>query len=159
MPGQGVKNGKKGLPRVDRTPKMYIGGKQVRPDGYYTQAVLSPKGELIGQVGDGNRKDIREAVEAAHAAHTAKPGWAMRHGYNRSQILYFIGENLDARRRGICAAPRGDDRPLAASRRRRRWRRLSSGYSPTRPGRTSTAGRCRRPRCAASPWASTSRWV
>ena len=92
-----MRNGKKGL-AVDRTPKMYIGGKQVRPDGNYTQAVFSPKGELIGQVGDGNRKDIREAVEAAHAAHTAKPGWAMRHGYNRSQILYFIGENLDARR-------------------------------------------------------------
>lgn len=87
-----------GLPSVDRTPKMYIGGKQVRPDGNYTRAVLNPKGEIIGQVGDGNRKDIRDAVEAAHAAHTAKPGWAMRHGYNRSQILYFIGENLDARR-------------------------------------------------------------
>lgn len=84
--------------RIDRTPKMYIGGKQVRPDGAYTRAVLSPKGEAIGQVGDGNRKDIRDAVEAAHAAHTASPGWAMRHGYNRSQILYFIAENLDARR-------------------------------------------------------------
>ncbi len=85
-------------PHVDRTPKLYIGGKQVRPDGYYTRAVLSPKGAVLGQVGDGNRKDIRDAVEAAHAAHTAKPGWAMRHGYNRSQILYFIAENLDARR-------------------------------------------------------------
>ena len=86
-----------GIPDVDRTPKMYIGGKQVRPDGNYTRAVLSPRGELVGQVGDGNRKDIRDAVEAAHAAHLAKPGWAMRHGYNRSQILYFIGENLQAR--------------------------------------------------------------
>ena len=85
------------LPRVDRTPKMYIGGKQVRPDGAYTLTVLSAKGKIIGQVGDGNRKDIRDAVEAAHAAHLAKPGWAMRHGYNRSQILYFIAENLDAR--------------------------------------------------------------
>ncbi len=85
------------LPRVDRTPKMYIGGKQVRPDGHYTLAVKNLKDEVIGQVGDGNRKDIRDAVEAAHAAHTAKPGWAMRHGYNRSQILYFIAENLDAR--------------------------------------------------------------
>ncbi|MGB7873774.1 MAG: aldehyde dehydrogenase family protein [Anaerolineales bacterium] len=85
------------LPRVDRTPKMYIGGKQVRPDGAYTITVLGAKGEIVGQVGDGNRKDIRDAVEAAHAAHTAKPGWAMRHGYNRSQILYFIAENLDAR--------------------------------------------------------------
>jgi aldehyde dehydrogenase (NAD+) len=84
-------------PHVDRTPKMYIGGKQVRPDGNYTLAVKNKKGEVIGQVGDGNRKDIRDAVEAAHAAHLAKPGWAMRHGYNRSQILYFIAENLDAR--------------------------------------------------------------
>ena len=85
-------------PPIDRTPKMYIGGKQVRPDGAYTHAVLGPHGELAGQVGDGNRKDIRDAVEAAHAAHTASPGWAMRHGYNRAQILYFIAENLDARR-------------------------------------------------------------
>jgi aldehyde dehydrogenase (NAD+) len=77
---------------------MYIGGKQIRPDGNYTYAVYGPKGKLIGQVGDGNRKDIRDAVEAAHAAHTAKPGWSMRHGYNRSQILYFIAENLEARR-------------------------------------------------------------
>ncbi len=87
----------KSLPRVDRTPKMYIGGKQVRPDGAYTIAVLGADGKEIGQVGDGNRKDIRDAVEAAHAAHQAKPGGAMRHGYNRSQILYFIAENLDAR--------------------------------------------------------------
>jgi len=86
------------IPAIDRTPKMYIGGKQVRPDGYYTRPVLGPKGELIGQVGDGNRKDIRNAVEAAHAANLSKPGWAMRHGYNRSQILYFIAENLYTRR-------------------------------------------------------------
>jgi aldehyde dehydrogenase (NAD+) len=76
---------------------MYIGGKQVRPDGNYSRSIVGPKGELVGQVGDGNRKDVRDAVEAAHGAHLAKPGWAMRHGYNRSQILYFIAENLDAR--------------------------------------------------------------
>jgi aldehyde dehydrogenase (NAD+) len=97
MPTGDGRNGKE-IPTVDRTPKMYIGGKQARPDGNYTRAVQGPKGDIVGQVGDGNRKDIRNAVEAAHAAHTAKPGWAMRHGYNRSQILYFIGENLDARR-------------------------------------------------------------
>ncbi len=93
----GKKAGGKHVPTIDRTPKMYIGGKQARPDGNYTQAVLNPDGEIIGQVGDGNRKDIRNAVEAAHAAHLAKPGWAMRHGHNRAQILYFIGENLNAR--------------------------------------------------------------
>ncbi len=93
QPGVARANGH--LPPVDRTPKMYIGGKQVRPDGAYTSSVLSAKGKFIGQVGDGNRKDIRDAVEAAHKARTS--GWAMRHGYNRSQILYFIAENLDAR--------------------------------------------------------------
>jgi aldehyde dehydrogenase (NAD+) len=93
-PGVARANGHS-LPLVDRTPKMYIGGKQVRPDGAYTSSVLSAKGKLVGQVGDGNRKDIRDAVEAAHKARTS--GWAMRHGYNRSQILYFIAENLDAR--------------------------------------------------------------
>ena len=82
---------------------MYIGGKQVRPDGAYTIAVIGADGKVIGQVGDGNRKDIRDAVEAAHAAHLAKPGWAMRHGYNRSQILYFIAENLDRAQCGICS--------------------------------------------------------
>jgi aldehyde dehydrogenase (NAD+) len=84
-------------PSVDRTPKMYIGGKQVRPDGAYTITVLGAKGKIVGQVGDGNRKDVRNAVEAAHAAHLSKPGWAMRHGFNRSQILFFIAENLDTR--------------------------------------------------------------
>jgi aldehyde dehydrogenase (NAD+) len=88
------KNGRS-MPTVDRTPKMYIGGKQVRPDGHYTLSVIGAKEKIFGQVGDGNRKDIRNAVEAAHKARTS--GWAMRHGYNRSQILYFIAENLDAR--------------------------------------------------------------
>ena len=94
QPGVARANGHS-LPLIDRTPKMYVGGKQVRPDGAYTTTILSAKGKIVGQVGDGNRKDIRNAVEAAHKARTS--GWAMRHGFNRSQILYFIAENLDAR--------------------------------------------------------------
>ncbi len=112
LPNGKTTHGKDGL-RVDRTPKMYVGGKQVRPDGNYTRPVLNPKGELVGQVGDGNRKDIRNAVEAAHAAHTAKPGWAMRHGFNRSQILYFIGENLRCPRRRVRPPDSGNDWRLA----------------------------------------------
>ncbi len=82
-----------GLPPVDHTTKLYIGGKQKRPDGEYSRPVLSPDGHEIGQVGDGNRKDIRDAVEAAHAA----KGWADRSPYNRAQILYYIAENLAIR--------------------------------------------------------------
>ncbi len=82
-----------GLPAVDRTPKLYIGGKQARPDSGYSRTVYGPDGQAIGEVGDGNRKDIRNAVEAAHKA----AGWANATGHNRAQILYYIAENLDAR--------------------------------------------------------------
>jgi aldehyde dehydrogenase (NAD+) len=51
---------------VDRTAKLYIGGKQARPDGDYSYPVLDPKGKLAGYAGDSNRKDVRNAVEAAH---------------------------------------------------------------------------------------------
>jgi aldehyde dehydrogenase (NAD+) len=78
---------------IDRTAKMYIGGKQARPDSGYSQPIYSPKGKLLGHVGIGNRKDIRNAVEAAHAA----KGWAKTTAYNRAQVLYFIAENLTAR--------------------------------------------------------------
>ncbi len=79
---------------IDRTAKLYIGGGQKRPDGNYTRPVLSPSGKLVGQVGDGNRKDIRNAVEAAHKA----KNWAYYAPHNRAQILYYIAENLSARR-------------------------------------------------------------
>jgi aldehyde dehydrogenase (NAD+) len=78
---------------LDRTAKMYIGGKQARPDSGYSQPVYGPRGHLLGHVGIGNRKDIRNAVEAAHAAR----GWAKATAYNRAQVLYFIAENLSAR--------------------------------------------------------------
>lgn len=78
---------------IDRTPKLYIGGKQVRPDGGYSKPVYDRKGQLLGQVPIANRKDIRNAVEAAEAA----SGWARTTGHLRAQILYYIGENLSAR--------------------------------------------------------------
>jgi aldehyde dehydrogenase (NAD+) len=82
------------LPSVDRTPKLFIGGKQARPDSGYSRVILGANGKRVGEVGEGNRKDVRNAVEAAHAA--AK-GWARSTAHLRAQILYYIGENLDAR--------------------------------------------------------------
>ncbi|MFA9229316.1 MAG: aldehyde dehydrogenase family protein [Microgenomates group bacterium] len=82
-----------GVEGIDRTAKLFVAGKQARPDGGYSRSVLSPKGKLLGHVGIGNRKDIRNAVEAAHAA----KGWAKATGHNRAQILYYIAENLSAR--------------------------------------------------------------
>jgi aldehyde dehydrogenase (NAD+) len=82
------------LPSIDRTPKLFIGGKQTRPDQGYSRRILSPSGELVGESPEGNRKDIRNAVEAAQKAAS---GWARATGHNRGQILYYIAENLSAR--------------------------------------------------------------
>jgi aldehyde dehydrogenase (NAD+) len=80
-------------PEIDRTAKLYIGGRQVRPDGGYSNAACDASGRVIGQVPAGNRKDIRNAVEAARAAE----GWSGATAHNRSQVLYFLAENLTAR--------------------------------------------------------------
>jgi aldehyde dehydrogenase (NAD+) len=81
------------LPAIDRTPKLYIGGKQVRPDSGYSLPVVSAAGHRIGEVGHGNRKDVRNAVEAAHQA----VGWARATAHQRAQVLYYLAENLAAR--------------------------------------------------------------
>ena len=81
------------LPLLDRTPKLYIGGKQTRPDSGYSLEVRSTLGAIIGEIGEGNRKDIRNAVEAAHAAHS----WSATTGHARAQVLYYLAENLSAR--------------------------------------------------------------
>jgi len=78
---------------LDRTAKLYIGGKQTRPDGGYSKAVFGPKGALLGQVSLANRKDARNAVEAMNTAR----GWSGTTGHQRAQILYYIAENLSAR--------------------------------------------------------------
>lgn len=78
---------------LDRTAKMYVGGKQARPDSGYSTPVWGAKGQLLGHVGQGSRKDIRNAVEAARAA----KGWARTTAHNRAQVIYYIAENLSAR--------------------------------------------------------------
>ena len=79
---------------IDRTVKLYIGGKQARPDSGYSMEVRNTNGQLLGEVGLGNRKDIRNAVEAARKA----VGWAKTTAHNRAQVLYYMAENLSQRR-------------------------------------------------------------
>ncbi len=81
------------MPAIDRTAKLYIGGRQTRPDGGYSLEILDYRGRAAGDVARGNRKDARNAVEAALAT-----GWARTTAHLRAQILYYLGENLDARR-------------------------------------------------------------
>ncbi|MGJ8597823.1 aldehyde dehydrogenase family protein [Sulfitobacter sp.] len=78
---------------IDRTAKLYIGGKQSRPDSGYSTPVWAKNGTLLGHVPDASRKDVRNAVEAAQSA----KGWSKTTGHTRAQILYFIAENLAAR--------------------------------------------------------------
>lgn len=74
----------------DQTVKLYIGGKQVRPDSGYSLPVYGKSGVQIGEAPLGNRKDVRNAVEAAHQA----SGWGRTSGSARAQVLYYIAENL-----------------------------------------------------------------
>jgi aldehyde dehydrogenase (NAD+) len=80
-------------PTIDRTVKLYIGGKQARPDSGYSVEVRGKNGKLLGESPLGNRKDIRNAVEAARKAES----WARTTAHNRAQVLYYIAENLSQR--------------------------------------------------------------
>ena len=80
--------------RIDRTRKLLIGGRQRRPDGGYSLTVLGPSGTPIAESPRGNRKDVRNAVEAAAKAREA---WGRSSGHHRAQILYFMAENFAVR--------------------------------------------------------------
>jgi aldehyde dehydrogenase (NAD+) len=80
-------------PAIDRTVKLYVGGKQARPDSGYSMEVRGADGRLLGESPLGNRKDIRNAVEAARKAEA----WGKATAHNRAQVLYYIAENLSQR--------------------------------------------------------------
>ncbi len=82
-----------GTPTIDRTAKLYVGGKQARPDGGHSFTVRGPDGAPLGQAGLGNRKDVRNAVEAAGKA----GAWGAATAHNRAQVLFYVAENLAAR--------------------------------------------------------------
>jgi aldehyde dehydrogenase (NAD+) len=84
-------------PPIDRTVKLYIGGKQARPDSGYSAEVRGGDGRLLGEAPLGNRKDIRNAVEAARKAEA----WAKATAHHRAQVLYYVAENLSQRSQEI----------------------------------------------------------
>ncbi len=83
------------LSGIDRTAKNYVGGRQARGDSGYSRQVFGVDGSLVGAVADGNRKDIRNAVEAARKG----LGWGSKPAHLRAQILFYLAENLDYRRK------------------------------------------------------------
>ncbi len=81
----------KGAAGVDRTHKLFVGGKQARADSGYSFRAPGVQA-AAGEFARANRKDVRNAVEAANAA---QPKWgAAGSAPLRAQILYYLAENL-----------------------------------------------------------------
>lgn len=79
--------------RVDKTLKMYVGGKFIRSESGRTMPIRSIDGRTV-QAPRGSRKDLRDAVKTARGA---QAGWAAATAYNRGQILYRLAEILEDR--------------------------------------------------------------
>lgn len=80
---------------ITKTPKPYVGGAFIRSESGRTYPLADARGNFFAHIPQCTRKDLRNAVEAAAKA---GPGWARRTAYNRGQILYRLGEMLEARR-------------------------------------------------------------
>jgi len=78
---------------IDQTPKLYIGGKQKRPDSGYSFPFYSHRNEFICDISRSNRKDVRNSVEEASKAFSKQLS-----NFNRSQILFYLAENLSQRK-------------------------------------------------------------
>ena len=79
---------------IDRTPKLYIGGKQKRPDSGYSFSSYDAQNNFICDVPNANRKDVRDTVEVA-----SKAVGKSSTNFNRAQILYYLAENLQDRKK------------------------------------------------------------
>ena len=123
---------------LDRTAKLYVGGKQARPDGGYSRAVWAPKGALLGHASLANRKDVRNAVEAANAARVLGP----HHGPRPRPDPLLPGREPLRPRRRVRPPHRRPDRPgRARPRSRPRSDRLFRCGRLGRQGRRPRRGR------------------
>ena len=80
---------------IAKTYKLFINGSFPRSESGRTFSVVDSQGELIANVSQASRKDLREAVRAARSAQNA---WASRTAYNRGQILYRVAEMIESRK-------------------------------------------------------------
>ena len=79
---------------VDKTYKIYIGGKFPRTESGRYFPLTDDDGVVIANMCRGSRKDFRNAVVAARGAFS---GWSAASAYLRGQILYRIAEMLEGR--------------------------------------------------------------
>ncbi len=80
---------------VKKTYKLFINGAFPRSESGRTYQVKSAQGAFAANPCLASRKDLRDAVVAARAAHSE---WSSATAYNRGQILYRIAEMLEGRR-------------------------------------------------------------
>lgn len=80
---------------IPKTYKLYINGQFPRSERGRVLAQQDAGGSFMANYAWATRKDFRNAMVAARAAHT---GWSGRTAFNRSQILYRIAETLADRR-------------------------------------------------------------
>ena len=97
---------------VTKTPKPYVGGAFIRSESGRTFPLQDAAGRFFANVPQCTRKDLRNAVEAAAKS---GPGWAKRTACNRGQILYRLGEMLEARRPEMIATLIGFGAPRAGA--------------------------------------------
>jgi len=86
---------------ITKTPKVYVGGAFIRSESARTFPLKDAAGNFFANIPQCTRKDLRNAVEAAAKA---GPGWAKRTAYNRGQIIYRLGEMLEARQADMADA-------------------------------------------------------
>ena len=79
---------------VKKTYKLFINGAFARSESGRVFEVSAKNGDFIANPALASRKDLRDAVSAARAAHS---GWSKATAYNRGQILYRIAEMLEGR--------------------------------------------------------------
>jgi len=85
---------------IQKTYKLYIGGKFPRSESGRFYAINDSKGNLIANMCLASRKDFRNAVVIAR---NAQSSWANSSALNKGQILYRIAEMLEGRKEQFIA--------------------------------------------------------
>ena len=79
---------------VNKTYKLFIGGAFPRSESGRVYEIKGANKKFIANPSLASRKDLRDAVVAAKAAHS---GWANATAFNRGQILYRVAEIMQGR--------------------------------------------------------------
>ncbi len=85
---------------INKTYKLYIGGKFPRTESGRYYPLKNKKGNLIANMCLASRKDFRNAMVVARKAQSS---WANTSALNKGQVLYRIAEMLEGRKEQFIA--------------------------------------------------------